>query len=333
MERNKKCLWCKAKLVGEQKKYCSEKCASKKYYVDNREIIISRSREYRDNHEEEISAKAKIFYQKNKEKIIKLVKQRYIKKERINTHCLLCGKLLEGQQRKFCSIRCNDKNKCIVHKEKIRQRRKNYYYSHKEELAKKAKQYYIDHKEEIAEYNKRYVIANKERKRAYKKQYYLVNKQKILQYRKNNREKLCRYHREKRKRDPILRLHRSVSESIRRCLKKNKGTKNSKKTFDILGYTAEELKKHLESTFVEGMDWGNYGHKGWQIDHVRPVSSFAKIEGIESPEFKELWSLENLSALFWWENVEKSDRLDWVRDSLEVIDRKVKKYLKKYIVK
>ena len=43
-------------------------------------------------------------------------------------------------------------------------------------------------------------------------------------------------------------------------------------TFDLLGYSALELKIHLESLFTEGMTWDNYGE--WHIDHKKPVSSF-----------------------------------------------------------
>jgi len=44
---------------------------------------------------------------------------------------------------------------------------------------------------------------------------------------------------------------------------KRLNTKKSAKTIEILGYSAEELKIHLESLFKEGMTWDNYGE--WHI--------------------------------------------------------------------
>lgn len=39
-----------------------------------------------------------------------------------------------------------------------------------------------------------------------------------------------------------------------------------------LGCTIEELKRHLEDQFQEGMTWDNWGE--WHIDHIIPLSSF-----------------------------------------------------------
>jgi hypothetical protein len=41
-----------------------------------------------------------------------------------------------------------------------------------------------------------------------------------------------------------------------------------------LGCSIEELKKHLESQFVPGMTWDNWGHHGWHIDHIVPLDAF-----------------------------------------------------------
>ena len=39
-----------------------------------------------------------------------------------------------------------------------------------------------------------------------------------------------------------------------------------------LGYSARELRAHLQSQFCDGMTWGNHGE--WEVDHIRPVSDF-----------------------------------------------------------
>lgn len=40
----------------------------------------------------------------------------------------------------------------------------------------------------------------------------------------------------------------------------------------MLGYSAEELKKHISNLLTDGMSWDNYGE--WHIDHIKPVSLF-----------------------------------------------------------
>jgi hypothetical protein len=49
-------------------------------------------------------------------------------------------------------------------------------------------------------------------------------------------------------------------------------TTKSDSTINMLGYSADELKSHLESLLTEGMSWDNHGE--WHIDHKKPVSLF-----------------------------------------------------------
>jgi hypothetical protein len=62
----------------------------------------------------------------------------------------------------------------------------------------------------------------------------------------------------------------------------------------LVGYSAEDLVKHLESKFENWMTLENYGK--WEIDHIIPKSSF-KYKTPEDPEFKKCWGLENLQPL------------------------------------
>ena len=45
------------------------------------------------------------------------------------------------------------------------------------------------------------------------------------------------------------------------------------KSVQLLGCTYDEARRHIESQFRDGMTWSNYG-KVWEIDHIRPISSF-----------------------------------------------------------
>ena len=73
---------------------------------------------------------------------------------------------------------------------------------------------------------------------------------------------------------------------------------------DALSARGEDLEKHLESKFEEGMSWDNYGE--WHIDHIIPQSHF-DINSADCEEFKKCWSLENLQPLWKKDNLKKSN--------------------------
>jgi hypothetical protein len=97
-----------------------------------------------------------------------------------------------------------------------------------------------------------------------------------------------------------------ISTRIRQSLN---GFKNEKHWENLVGYTLQELKDHLEKSFKPGMTWNNYGYKGWHIDHIKPISSF-NITDYECDDFKKCWSLNNLQSLWAKENIRKGDKLD-----------------------
>lgn len=79
-----------------------------------------------------------------------------------------------------------------------------------------------------------------------------------------------------------------------------KGKCKKGKTRDILGYSPEEFKNHIEILWEHWMNWGNYGHhsteskKVWNIDHIKPISKFAE-EGVFDPRIVN--ALSNLRPL------------------------------------
>jgi hypothetical protein len=83
---------------------------------------------------------------------------------------------------------------------------------------------------------------------------------------------------------------------------KLKNIKKINSTFEIVGCSPLELKKHLEKLFKPGMSWENKGM--WHIDHIIPLSS-AKNE----KELFELCNYKNLQPLWSLENLKKSNKL------------------------
>src|ERR1044071_1131263 len=119
-------------------------------------------------------------------------------------------------------------------------------------------------------------------------------------WRENNRDRCKENHARRMKENPQLRIHKAMSEGIRRGIKTGK---QGKRTFDILPYSLKELCAHIERQFLRGMDWANYG--SWHIDHIRPLSSFGFNE-ITQEDFLDAWSLSNLRRLWAAENLSKS---------------------------
>ncbi len=82
--------------------------------------------------------------------------------------------------------------------------------------------------------------------------------------------------------------------------------KKTKRTFEYLGCSIEELKTYLESKFIENMSWDNYG-KVWHIDHIIPCSCWKLSDEFEN---KCCWNYRNLQPLDCSENQSKKDKFD-----------------------
>lgn len=106
--------------------------------------------------------------------------------------------------------------------------------------------------------------------------------------------------------DPQKRLRRRISNQIWQSLKKEK---NGKSWESLVGYTAIELKTHLERQFKKGMSWSNYGE--WHIDHIVPVSSFS-FKSPEDKEFLDCFALSNLRPLPGKDNIIKSNSREFL---------------------
>lgn len=88
-------------------------------------------------------------------------------------------------------------------------------------------------------------------------------------------------------------------------LKNPQGSKHYSKFKEHVGCSYEQLVEHLESQFVEGMTWENYGLRGWHIDHIKPVCSF---DHTDTDEVRECWHYSNLQPLWAIDNWKKGGR-------------------------
>lgn len=136
--------------------------------------------------------------------------------------------------------------------------------------------YYQQNKQYYKEYSKQWIAGNEDRWKGYYKEW--------------QKE----YQRNKYKTDPLYKLRMCVGTRIRLALKSQNKTKLGK-TIEYLGCDYTQLKQHIESQFIEGMAWDNYGE--WEIDHIVPISKGGSFH------------YSNLQPLWWKDNLKKSNKI------------------------
>jgi len=183
------------------------------------------------------------------------------------------------------------------YREEKKQYHRQYYQDHKEERKQYHRQYKQDHREEKKQYDKQYNQDHKEERKQYNRQYKQDHREEKKQYRRQ-------YENKKYKTDTTFRLRSIISKAIWKSIKRNK---NGYHWEDLVGYTLDDLKQHLEKQFKDGMSWDNYGYDGWHIDHKKPVSWF-NFTSYEDEEFKQCWALENLQPKWAEDNMVKGNR-------------------------
>lgn len=98
-----------------------------------------------------------------------------------------------------------------------------------------------------------------------------------------------------------VRLRNALRARIKKTLKT---TQKTTSTTELVGCSIEQLKKHIEKKFSEGMNWENWSQYGWHLDHIIPLSSAKTKEEMES-----LCHYKNLQPLWWRDNLSKSDKI------------------------
>jgi hypothetical protein len=205
--------------------------------------------------------------------------------------CRICGELkniTEFHKKKGTSDgtrnECKECVKVIKLKYLDKEKRSEYdkvrYEQKREIILERKKEYHIENREEILKKKKEYRKNNPDYGKNYIKNNPEINKNNQIKYR-------IKY--------PHIIAWRSVLYSTL----KRMGTNKSGHTVDELGYSADELKNHIEEQFCEGMNWENHGE--WHIDHIKAVSKFDK-----DTDIKIVCSLENLQPLWAKENLSKN---------------------------
>jgi hypothetical protein len=203
-----------------------------------------------------------------------------------------------------------------------------YYIKNKEDIIAKHKKYRQDNLDFVRAKDRERYHKNRDKKMLSAKLRYLKNKDEInkkcREERKSNKEKFHLYylkHREKRLKEnrqyhsenkvkinkrKLEYKHSNINVLLSHNLRSRlnsvvKGRQKTGSAVKDLGCTIIFLKKHLEFKFQSGMNWNNYSHNGWHIDHIKPLSLFDLtdrkqfLQACHYTNLQPLWAKENFS--------------------------------------
>jgi hypothetical protein len=226
-------------------------------------------------------------------------------------------------------------------KECVKKNMQEYYKNNSQYIKEKSKEYRKNNTEKVRKLSSNWAKKNKEKVNETNRQWSLRNKEKVKiihqewrknnlerakkvskEYRENNYEKVKEKNKRWVKNNPqavqLMRkrsylkkqstsygkLNHNISSGLQRSLKRS--SKSGRHWETLVGYTVDQLKKHLEKQFQRGMTWANYGQ--WHIDHIIPLSAH-NFNTPEDIDFKRAWSLKNLRPLWAKENIQKRNKL------------------------
>jgi len=140
-------------------------------------------------------------------------------------------------------------------------------------------------------------------RKAYKARLNRISRTRELNKRPEIKAKRAARIRDKRKIDPKFALDGRMYCSVRQSLRRGKEGVSWKA---MVPYSLEELKVHIESKFLPGMNWLNMSE--WHIDHVIPAAAF-EFSSFHDDGFKKCWALSNLQPLWWSDNLAKGNKM------------------------
>jgi hypothetical protein len=228
-------------------------------------------------------------------------------------HCSNSFSSYDTNRNKYCSSICAEharskkvKDYFCSNKEAIKKTSKLYFEKNHEKIKLCNKLWLINNKDTLREYNKKYRIDNKDVIKEKYLNYYTNNKDilkvKRKKYVNKNREKLRLNAKEKYKKDPKEKIRRLVSNAFAR-MSVNKPVNTER----ILGCTYEEARLYIESKFLPGMSWCNYGD--WHIDHIKPLASIA---ASNADDLLKINNIYNLQPLWAKDNIIKGAKYDGI---------------------
>ncbi len=169
--------------------------------------------------------------------------------------------------------------------------------------------YINSHQDKMKNYNKEYYHKNKDKMLANYKVYYATTnsrRQYRQKYEKNHKVELQAKRTEKYQNNLNYRLTACLRSRINKAIK---GNDKAHRTATLLWCSVDEFKLYLQSRFLDGMTWDNYGNKvnQWSVDHIKPCASF----DLSDPEQqKQCFHYTNLQPLWHVDNIKKGAKYE-----------------------
>jgi hypothetical protein len=271
------------------------KACSRRNYFDNREQYSVARKLYWENNKDYFNAKSKQFrldnpelskehahrsYWKNRDARIERKKQYYLENKDVEN--------------------AKSRGYYLKHREEILAWHKEY--RERPEVARRAKifnrKYYLEHIDDFRENNRRWRKENRDRKNKREREYRRNKPDVAHAWDKRYRDKV--------KEEPSWVINGRMSSGIRASLV---GGKDGRSWESLVGYTKNDLKKHLEKQFVDGMNWERFMNGEIHIDHIIPKSAFNFIT-YDDLDFRRCWALDNLQPLWAKDNLSKHAKLE-----------------------
>lgn len=95
-----------------------------------------------------------------------------------------------------------------------------------------------------------------------------------------------------------------LDRNIRQCLTYTVKHNGPFRWSSVLGFTAQELRDHLQSKFQEGMTFENYGE--WVISFYIPKRVY-NFKSLRDPDFLRFYSLKNIAPK-WLKDAQKQKK-------------------------
>jgi len=206
------------------------------------------------------------------------------------------------------------------------QNSKQYYFKNQDAIKEKVKQWSKNNPEKVKNCRAKWLLIHANDKKLSDHLYYVAKQDKIKarskqkrienpeynrHYRSNRKEETKQYNKHYKKQrvenDICFRIRCNYSARIRVALQRNfNPAKKSAKTIDLLMCTILEARTHVESLWLPGMTWVNwgYGPGKWNLDHIIPCSFFSLLDPVEQYM---CFRWQNLQPLWWEDNMKKSD--------------------------
>lgn len=213
-------------------------------YLENKDKILLKTKQYYINNKEKINLKGKQYYIEHKE-TMNTNNRQWRSKHKDDSKIYNKQYRLENKE----AISLQRKKHRLEHKDKIKLQKHQYYLRHKKEILLKSKQHKLKHKEETRQYNHRY------------------NSNPMNKEKNNNRIKVrCET-------DGSFRLLRCLRGRMNKALK-TQGVKKSLHVVECLSCTAEFFQNYIKSLFKPGMTLTNNGKRKWHLHHIKHCYTF-----------------------------------------------------------